>query len=237
MGLIEIGGLSAYVPTSHLDNSNNVYILIPVHLPSLTGSPRSSSRCSTKITSRQIEDFQEPNPTSGSMNECKHQIFTSSSAQKLVVNIHAFFTKFSNQQVELTGSPIEMTGAVTSLNPKTVSRVITNSLTGVLETPGGRRQSRKRKECQLYEFNVFKIKDIIQGFYRGNKNLFFADIYTKFMEAVRHDEEQEILFGAPDMIPFKCSPGIFRKVLRRFGYYYGRIETRDAILMRPDIVA
>ena len=51
-------------------------------------------------------------------------------------------------------------------------------------------------------------------------------------------EEQEHQRAAGRRIkPFECSINTFRKLMHNIGFHYGKINNRDVILMRDDIVA
>lgn len=64
---------------------------------------------------------------------------------------------------------------------------------------------------------------------------YFADIFKEFKTKVAENNNLRQSNGEV-FKPFTCSEWTFRKILRKLGYKYGKINMRDAILIRPDIV-
>lgn len=96
---------------------------------------------------------------------------------------------------------------------------------------------RPQDMCQIDSFKADQIKRIIQKYYADNKPPLACDIFKTFMDQVRSEEELVLRNTGRAAVPFISHEKTFRKILHTLGFKYGRINTRDILLMRPQIVS
>lgn len=159
-------------------------------------------------------------------------------APKILVNMNRFFERYVLQPTLLEGSAPFITSKVSSIHDKTIRGVLANWRKGMaMSTPGQHHRAQPfRVQCKIDSFRADQIKRIIMTMYAQNIPPLAADIYKTFMDQVKAEEEHQRTTSGEDVIPFKCSEKTFRLILHRLGFKFGRINTRDVLLMRLDIV-
>lgn len=135
----------------------------------------------------------------------------------------------------MLGSSLQLTSAVTTASPGVISKVLSSARSGTIATPGKYRNRKSQIMCQIDSFKADQIKRIIQKSYADNKPPLASDIHKTFMDQVKTEEELLRTTGKA-VVPFTCHEKTFRKILHTLGFKYGRINTRDVLLMRPQIV-
>lgn len=230
---------------SIVESMNDMFIPIPYVDQSETAPFYSINRCSNSLLPMQQDEFSEGQQTIAAANLCPSvqtlQAFSlerttlQSSAQKVIANTHAFFQAYSTSPRILEDDPLSLTCQATSLGKRAVKKVLENVRTGNIKTPGKTRTLPLTKQGQIDKFNGDIIKRIIQGYYKRNEAPFVRDVHRDFesrmTETVRDED------GSEREVPtFKCSEKTFRKILRRLGFKFGKINLRDAVLMKPEIV-
>lgn len=205
----------------------------------------SMNRCTDNELPMQISSFAEGPSTPGKMNICprdpKIGLFSfkgtmlQSSAQKVIVNVYNNFEEVYAGRRRIEGTPLEMTSDATSLATNVITRILTSWKSGTIETPGKKRKIHYPKQDQIDSFYSDMIKRIIQDFYEKNRTPYVADIRNTFLEDVAVQEQKRREAGE-QLTPFTCSEKTFRKILKRLGYKFDRLQTRDVLLMRPQIV-
>lgn len=207
----------------------------------------SLNRCATNSFPMQLDSFAQGDASPGLRNNCPFTISSRvfnmkgvllrKSAQKIILNVHNYFENVYARRVVLQGTPLQMTSQACSLGIDSIGKVLANFKTGTIETPGNPRNRvvRPHKQCQIDKFYADMIRTIIQDIYSAQRPPFANEIYITFKRKVLETENTRRISGE-QVTPFTCHEKTFRKILRRLGYRYGKIETRDVLLMRPQIV-
>lgn len=215
-----------------------------IHGPNQSPPFITMNRCTDNLFPMQLDYFFEGPASPGSRNICPitaasvfpmSGVRLQSSAQKLIVNINNFFMKYYATPVLLEGTPEKLTAKVTSMPESAVYRVLNNWRANTIATPNRKRNNPFLVQCRIDSFNRELIRRTIQNIYKENRPPFAFEIYKNFMTAIRNHENQERQNGK-EVEEFNCHEKTFRKILHRLGYKFGKIHTRDSILMRPDIV-
>lgn len=232
-------------PSPSIETVADQYIPIPLIQDNNLPPYRSMNRCTLNSLPMQIDSFAEGPATPGRMNVCPASpapgVFSfrgsrlQSSAQKVVVNVHHHFQEVSAGRRIVEGTAIHMTSEACSLEERTIQKVLASWRSGTIETPGKKRKVRPHKQIQIDSFYADMIKRIIQDIYARQRSPFVDDIFKEFKAGVLVQEQTRRESGE-DVIPFTCHEKTFRKILHRLGFKYGRIQTRDVLLMRPRIV-
>jgi transposase len=212
------------------------------------GKPyQSINRCTVSSFPMQQDSYVPGPPSPNKANSCPakvkkapfdlHGSRLQSSAQKLVVNSKYFFDESPPGPLNLEGSSVEKTAQVLGIHENTVRKVLSNWKSDDMCTPGVKRPNRKEPVMDRFDgFRVEQAKRIIQESYKRQVAPLLDNIFQEFLKQVREEEERERLTGA-DIVTFKCSLKTFSKFLKKIGFRYGKINDRDVILQRSDIVA
>jgi len=225
-----------------------------LHLPVPDISPEggiksylSINRCTNNHLPMQQDSFISGKPSPGSRNNCPvisannfpfnfRGTTLQSSAQKLIVNVRAFFEGTGNGPIVMDGTSIEKVSQVTGVHVNTVKKVLQNWKSNAIVTPGVKRSRKSPVMEQFDNFRVENVKRVIADFYRKNTPPFLSDIFKELVKQIREEENGRRLQGET-VTSFRCSLYTFRKLLHKIGFKFGKINNRDVILQRPDIVA
>lgn len=226
---------------------NGVYVPMAYVIENDNNPPPDSgiSRCSTGNWPFQIDDFILAAQTPRARNRCPRPLQTTrfdmrgfalqKTAQKIILNVDNFFEMSENNPMMLQQNYRQLTCAAVGLGENTIKKIIKNWKENAIETPGKKRNRPFPVQSRVDNFYEAMIRRIIVGFFKRNLAPLFQMIYDEFMSGIAKAEE-DLRNKGHDFESFKMSKNTFRKVLHKLGYRYAKINMRDAILMRPDIV-
>jgi hypothetical protein len=114
---------------------------------------------------------------------------------------------------------------------------------GVLRTPSKTKKQPQRVIKTFDDFDRDTVRKIITKSYEENRIITLPDLRTEFLR-VKEDSRQEAIrlkllhpsLPDPPTEKFSCCQETFNKYVHLLGYKYGKIDTRKAIIQRPDIV-
>lgn len=243
---------TSMLPRQNLDPIDNMYLPVPLPLQVAIASTevhtyRSCNRCSATILPMQLDEFSEGAATPGKKNNCERMnaavskfqgVRLQSTAQMIVRNVLNFFEKYVHDLTKLPKKPAnELTSDATLVSVRTIAKISQKVKGGLpLLTPSRKQTRVSPVMCQIDSFKAEMIRRIIRDAYSNNIAPLANDIYQQFMEKVAENERLRTSQGETDVKQFSCSVKTFRKILHSLGFRFGRINTRDAVLMRPDIV-
>jgi len=231
-----------------VEEINELHLPVPEISPEAGIKPYLSiNRCTNNQFPLQQDSFTPGRPSPGSRNNCPVVSRTAfpfnfrgstlqSSAQKLIVNVRAFFEGTGNDPIVMDGTSNDKVSQATGVHLNTVKKVLQNWKNNAISTPGLKRSRKSPVMEQFDTFRVEHVKRVIAEYYARNIPPLLSTIFNDLVAQIREEENGRRLRGET-FTPFHCSLYTFRKLLHKIGFKFGKINNRDVILQRPDIVA